>query len=135
MVADRVQQAFRLRNVAAGDGETDLLHGRVGTGIAVARRAVVALPRRTVAAARPALLLDLLVGLVDLLHFLLREIGKRVIVIIVGMILPRKVTIGLLYLLVRCGGRDVQYFVGVVHSASSLLFFLRSPYRVRVRRR
>ena len=66
---------------------------------------------------------------------ILREIGKRVIVIIVGMILPRKVTIGLLYLLVRCGGRDVQYFVGVVHSASSLLFFLRSPYRVRVRRR
>ena len=73
---------------------------------------------------RFTLLLNQLIGFVDLLHLLLREIRERIVVIIVRMIFAGKLTIGFFDLVIRSGRRNIQDFIGVCHTVSSnLLFF------------
>src|SRR5699024_10290679 len=62
-----------------------------------------------------ALLLDGLVGLVDLFHLLLGQVGQRIVHVVVGVILAGQLPVCLLDLLVAGVGLDAQNAVGISH--------------------
>ena len=101
----------------AGEGNSALYNADVHcTGLPAPTVAAVA--AACVAAALPrslALALDLLIGLVDLFHALLCQIGQRVVVIVVGMVFPRQITIGFFHFIVRGGAGNAQHLIGITH--------------------
>ena len=64
------------------------------------------------AAAHPG---DGIVGLVDLLHLLFRQISQGIVLVIVGMILARQLTVGPLDLIVAGVRLDAQYAIRIAH--------------------
>ena len=129
MVGLGIQQLLRQVQVALGDGGADTLEPRSAGAVARAvprvsvactavAPTVAAVAAARVAAALPrglALALDLLIGLVDLFHALLCQIGQRVVVIVVGMVFPRQITIGFLHFIVRGGAGHAQHLIGITH--------------------
>ena len=83
--------------------------------------AAIALPavsaRRTLirAPTSAALLGDGLIGLVDLFHLLLSQIGQGIVLIIVRMVLPGELTVCLFDLFIAGIGADPQNTVRIVH--------------------
>ena len=110
-----VQQLLRKVQIPLRDGHAYTLEprgaGTVGRGIArTVVRSVPAVASSAAGAAvpgGPALALDALVGLVDLLHALLRQIRQRVIVVIVRVVFAGKVAVSALDLLVSRRRRDI----------------------------
>ena len=96
-----------------------LLQNRGAAGIALSAVPIAAIAALLRAPGRPspsaALLGDLLVGGVDLLHFLLRKVGKRIVCIIVRVVLACKLPIGFFDLFVRRAVRHAKDLVGVFH--------------------
>ena len=124
MVGLGVQQLLGKIQIPLRDGHAHALEpcgaGTVGRGIARAvARSVPAVARRTAVSAAAlgglALALDALVGLVDLLHALLRQIRQRVVVVIVRVIFPRQISIGFLHFIVRRGAGYTQHLIGITH--------------------
>ena len=78
------------------------------------------------AATAAALFGDLLVGGVDLLHFFLRQICQRAVVVIVRVVFSGQIPISFLDFLIGCGPGDAQNLIRIVHvvSSISLMFFL-----------
>ena len=123
MVAAGVEQLLRQIQVPLTYGQTDALDGGI-IAAAVAVAAVAAVGAAIAAAvgsvaiaggAALALVLDLLVGLVDLLHLLLCQIGQGIIVIIIGMVLFGQIPIGFFDFLVCGGAGDTQHLIGITH--------------------
>ena len=125
MVGLGVQQLLRQVQVSLGDGGADTLEprsagavARVSVACTAVAPTVAAVAAARVAAALPrglALALDLLIGLVDLFHALLCQIGQRVVVIVVGMVFPRQITIGFFHFIVRGGAGNTQHLIGITH--------------------
>ena len=128
MLAHAGKQPLGERNVAAVDGCAHLLQTARAVGIVVIVTPAVAPAGIGIAVGialrggggRFALLLDLIVRFVDLFHFFLRKIGKRVIVVVVRVIFAGKVAVSTLDLLVSRRWRDIQDLIGVVHTVSSI---------------
>ena len=127
MVAAGVEQLLRQIQVPLTDGQTDALDGGIiAAAVAVgAVAAVGAAVGATIAAAvgsvaiaggaALALVLDLLVGLVDLLHLLLGQIGQGVVLIVVRVVFPGQLPVGAFDLLVAGVGLDPQHNVRICH--------------------
>ena len=125
MVGLGVQQLLRQVQVSLGDGGADTLEprsagavARVSVACTAVAPTVAAVAAARVGAALPrglALALDLLIGLVDLFHALLCQIGQRVVVIVVGMVFPRQITIGFFHFIVRGGAGNAQHLIGITH--------------------
>ena len=79
-----------------------------------------------------ALLGDLLVSGVDILHLLLRQISQRAVMIIVRMIFPGQIPVSLFDFLIGGGPGNSQDLVWIVHSVSSnsLIFFLLGRWKL-----
>ena len=90
-----------------------------GFHLGVAGAAVSTLLSR-IAAALP-LALDHVIGFIDLLHLLLRQIRQGVVMIVIGMVLPCQFTISLFDLLICGGTGNIEHFIGIGHNCSSSL--------------
>ena len=56
-----------------------------------------------------------LIGLVDLLHALLRQIRQRVVVVVIRMVLPRQIAVSLFHLFISGGAGHAQHLIGITH--------------------
>src|SRR5699024_7477826 len=59
------------------------------------------------------------VGLVDLLHLLVRQVFQRAVGVLVRVVLFRQLPVGLFDLLVAGGGGDPQHLVRICHTSLS----------------
>ena len=120
------QQRLCPAQIAGVDGHTRLLQNgtsgllrspsaAVTVPIAAAVSAVACGAAASAAPTAAPQLVDLLVSGVDLLHFLLRQIRQRIIVIVVGMVLPRQLQICFFHFRVRRGFGNAEYLIGIVH--------------------
>ena len=112
------QQLLRPAQVAQVDGLPGLLvHASAGIGLLLiaALLSLVAGIGGIVPAPSGALLRDLVVGLVDLFHLLLRQIGQRIVLIVVRMVLPGQFPVCALDLVVTGSGLHAQNTVGIRH--------------------
>ena len=135
MVAVIGKQRLRPSKISQLDSVAHLLKHAVPTGVALAAvSAVGALTIATGGAVSPsaALLSDLLVSGVDILHLLLRQIGQRAVMVIVRMIFPGQIPVSLFDFLIGGGPGNSQDFVWIVHSVSSisLIFFLLGRWKL-----
>ena len=133
MVAVIGQQRFRPADITGLNGNADLLqHGTAGSGLATVLliSAVTAGGRITVPAGPTAAshFGDLLIGGVDILHFLLRQISQWIVMVVIGVVLSRQFPVSPFDFFVRGGFRHAKDLIRIVHVLSStfLRFFLSS---------
>ena len=135
MVAVIGEQRLRPAKISQLDSVAHLLKHAVPAGVALA--AVSAIGILAIAAGgavspSAALLSDLLVSGVDILHLLLCQIGQRAVMIIVRMIFPGQIPVSLFDFLIGGGPGNSQDLVWIVHSVSSisLIFFLLGRWKL-----
>ncbi len=66
---------------------------------------------------------DGVIGLVDLFHLFLGQIGQRIVLVVIRMILPGQLPIGALDFLVAGAGVYAEYAVWIVHGPFLLCLF------------
>ena len=135
MVAVIGEQRLRPAKISQLDSVAHLLKHAVPAGVALAAVSaigVLAIAAGGAVSPSAALLGDLLVSGVDILHLLLRQIGQRAVMIIVRMIFPGQIPVSLFDFLIGGGPGNSQDLVWIVHSVSSnsLIFFLLGRWKL-----
>ena len=135
MVAVIGEQRLRPAKISQLDGVAHLLKHAVPAGVALAAVSaigVLAIAAGGAVSPSAALLGDLLVSGVDILHLLLRQISQRAVMIIVRMIFPGQIPVSLFDFLIGGGPGNSQDLVWIVHSVSSnsLIFFLLGRWKL-----
>ena len=135
MVAVIGEQRLRPAKISQPDSVAHLLKHAVPAGVALAAVSaigVLAIAAGGAVSPSAALLGDLLVSGVDILHLLLRQIGQRAVMIIVRMIFPGQIPVSLFDFLIGGGPGNSQDLVWIVHSVSSnsLIFFLLGRWKL-----
>ena len=135
MVAVIGEQRLRPTKISQLDGVAHLLKHTVPAGVALAAVSaigVLAIAAGGTVSPSAALLGDLLVSGVDILHFLLRQISQRAVMVIVRMIFPGQIPVSLFDFLIGGGPGNSQDLVWIVHSVSSisLIFFLLGRWKL-----
>ena len=115
LVGGGAEQLLGPAQIPHVDGLADLVVQAGALGGGAVGLLIAALIASTLVAAAGAHLGDGVVGLVDLLHLLLRQIGQRVVLIVVGMVLPGQFPVRPLDLVVAGVGLYTQYAVRIAH--------------------